>query len=132
MVSWFGITVGPLASRVEMLFGTEQLSWMLAVHNSDCLAFTVVREAPGGRRHPGPRGSLQSSQVAVCLTPLRDIACKDHGQVPYLLAWPCRAPSLRIYTMNPTESWCQSSLRKKVLDVVSSLEHGGRNATASD
>lgn len=49
MVSLFGITVGPLASRVEMLFGTEQLSWMLEVHNSACLVLTVVREAPGGR-----------------------------------------------------------------------------------
>jgi hypothetical protein len=34
--------------------------------------------------------------------------------------------------MSPSEGWSQSYFRKKVLEVVSSLEHGRRNATASD
>lgn len=88
-----------------MLFGTEQLSWMLEVHNSACLAFTVVVEVQGDQ---GLRGSLQSSRVAVCLTPLRDTDCKNHGlllpgpaghQVSELLP---RAP-LRAGTSHPSE-----------------------------
>lgn len=86
-----------------------------------CLSFTIVVEARGGPGHPGLTGSLQFSQMAVCLTLLRDIDYKNHGQAPYLLVWSCRALSLRIITMSPTESWYQSSFRKKVLEVISSL-----------
>lgn len=82
--SLFGITISLLASSVEMLFGTEQLSWMLEECNSSSQAFTAQVEAEGGWGHPGPGDTFQSSQVALCLTPLKDIDCQDQGKVRLL------------------------------------------------